>query len=423
MVRFPAFATIQECFVYSGCLLPMEDVLGEASADACESAPKRLSSERELNALRRENKLLRWRLTHADQHLRDLEALTRDLPPSIDPLTCLRDLKLRMALLLEAGGMLMMRATRCEQLAMHDDPRQAIVAAPNRVREALAAPLALVGESSAGHIVTLPPGAVRSSVPVSALLARLDWPARGAGVLVFLRRVDVGGFDAEAALALEAMLAHCLHVQRSAQAVANLRAASLETVALLANVIETRDQYTRGHSERVGLLALLLGRALRLPDAELRDLEWAGMLHDVGKIGISGSILNKSEPLSHAEMSRIRQHPRIGFEIMYSVSTLAPILPAVLHHHERFDGTGYPDGLHGTEIPRMARIVQIADVFDALTSDRPYRARLSYDDAVLELQRGAGTLTDPDLTALFLSELAALKHNDPARFRHLIAAE
>lgn len=199
--------------------------------------------------------------------------------------------------------------------------------------------------------------------------------------------------------------------------------AARQTVAALANVIEARDRYTRGHSDRVGWLARLTGQALELPPAHVEALEWAGMLHDVGKVGIPEQILNKPGRLTPEEYEQVRQHPRMSYEMLRPVVSLGPVLPAVLHHHENHDGSGYPDGLRGEQIPLDARILRIADLFDAITSNRSYRSGMTFEGAIAELRGGAGRITDPRVTAAFIDAILSYRRTDPddfeRRFGHI----
>src|SRR5690348_14039046 len=150
----------------------------------------------------------------------------------------------------------------------------------------------------------------------------------------------------------------------------------LETIVALANSIDSKDAYTRGHSQRVGDTAVEIGRELGLTERELKLLHYGGILHDIGKIGIVESILLKQSRLTEEEMLVMRDHPTIGDSIIGPVTFLNSVRSAVRNHHERWDGTGYPDGLKGDEIPLLARIVNCADTFDACTSTRPYQKAL-----------------------------------------------
>jgi len=181
-----------------------------------------------------------------------------------------------------------------------------------------------------------------------------------------------------------------------------LRQTNLDTVEMLAETIDAKDPYTRGHCNRVRTLTLETARAAGLDPSELQMLEYAALLHDVGKIGVPESLLNKTGPLSDDELQQFRRHTTIGENILRTVAFFAPCLPVVRSHHEWFDGSGYPDGLSGGEIPRRARIVSVADAYDAMTSNRPYRAALSTDEALARLDAGSGTQFDPEVLRVFV---------------------
>ncbi len=178
-----------------------------------------------------------------------------------------------------------------------------------------------------------------------------------------------------------------------------------DKVAALIDAIEAKDSYTRGHSESVARYVLLLGRTLGLSLAECRVLEVAAHLHDVGKVAIDRAILCKTGKLTHDERRLIRNHPLIGVSILGSLSIPSEVVSAVRHHHERYDGLGYPDGLSGASIPLGARILSLADAFDAMTSDRPYRTAKQIRDAVDELWIEAGRQFDPALVPVFVRAL------------------
>lgn len=176
-----------------------------------------------------------------------------------------------------------------------------------------------------------------------------------------------------------------------------------QTVMALANAIEAKDPYTRGHSERVADLSMKAAEALNLSKQEKEHLRFAAILHDVGKIGISVSLLRKDRGLETAEEDEIRSHPERGVQILEPVHFLKPVLPAIRHHHERYDGRGYPLGLKGKEIPFKARIIAVADAWDAMLSDRPYRRALSVGEAREEMVRNRGTQFDPEVVDFFVS--------------------
>lgn len=178
-----------------------------------------------------------------------------------------------------------------------------------------------------------------------------------------------------------------------------------EALHALVAAVEARDSYTHGHSERVAELAVRIGTRMRLPAATLRALAQGAYLHDVGKIGIPDAILNKNGPLDPEERSWIEQHPVVGAEIVRRAESLRHALAAVRHHHERFDGTGYPDGLRGTEIPLIARITSVADVWDALTSTRAYRPAWREEEALAHLLAGRGSQFDPTCVEAFVAHL------------------
>lgn len=174
------------------------------------------------------------------------------------------------------------------------------------------------------------------------------------------------------------------------------------TISSLVLTLETRDPYTQGHTERVTKFALLIGKAMGLPADALNTLHYAAEIHDIGKISIPDFILNKPSSLNKLERRMIQLHPVKGAQILGPLEFLQQVIPIVRHHHERFDGTGYPDRLKGTRIPLLARILACADSYDAMTSERPYKARMSVAEAVREIRRNAGTQFDPKIAALFI---------------------
>jgi putative nucleotidyltransferase with HDIG domain len=170
-----------------------------------------------------------------------------------------------------------------------------------------------------------------------------------------------------------------------------------DIVDALSAALDAKSSFMCGHSERVAELSLLLAKGLRLPVAEQKMIHIGGHLHDIGKIGIPDSILNKPGKLTEAEFAMIRQHPVVGDTIVGKVKVFHSITNIVRHHHERFDGKGYPDGLRGEEISLGARIVAVADAFDAMTSIRTYRSKLSLRDAIEETKRCRGSQFDPNI--------------------------
>ncbi|MFZ9914309.1 MAG: HD-GYP domain-containing protein [Phycisphaerales bacterium] len=182
----------------------------------------------------------------------------------------------------------------------------------------------------------------------------------------------------------------------------DLDAMFLGSLSALVSAIDAKDPYTRGHSQRVALLSRQIGEAAGLSPRELKDVHIAGLVHDVGKIGVPEHILRKKDRLDDAEFEQIKQHPEIGWRILRDIPQFAPVLGGVRHHHERFDGRGYPHGLAGRDIPLFARIIAIADTFDAMSSTRTYRAARPRAAVLAELRRCAGMQFDPQLLGAFL---------------------
>ena len=171
---------------------------------------------------------------------------------------------------------------------------------------------------------------------------------------------------------------------------------------VLTGAIEARDPYTRGHSSRVTELAEAVARRLGWNDQRIESLRLGGPLHDIGKLAISHEVLHKEGRLDAKELAEIREHPKTGAKLLLRVAALRAAIPYVLYHHERWDGTGYPSGRAGEEIPLEARVLAVADAFDAMTSDRPYRLALSQAEALAEVERCAGTQFDPRIAQVFL---------------------
>jgi HD-GYP domain-containing protein (c-di-GMP phosphodiesterase class II) len=166
------------------------------------------------------------------------------------------------------------------------------------------------------------------------------------------------------------------------------------TVASLIRAVETKDYYTRGHSERVAKASAMLAEQLGMREDRLEMLHYAGMLHDVGKLGVPTKLLQKTGPLDDAEFDTIKLHPTRGVEMVSGIAFLNEAMLGIRHHHERVDGLGYPDGLAGDQIPEFARIIAVADAFDSMTSTRSYRSARSVEAAMRELKRWAGTQFD-----------------------------
>ena len=181
-----------------------------------------------------------------------------------------------------------------------------------------------------------------------------------------------------------------------------LERAYLDTIGILRQTVEAKDPYTRGHSDRVSEYSVLTGKKLGLDEKTLHILKIGGLFHDIGKIGIPDSILLKESKLSDEEYSQIKNHPMIGVHMLGDAAIFTDILPIVKHHHERYDGRGYPSQLVGDDIPYVARIAAVADTFDAMTSKRSYRDSLPIDVVRAEIERCSGTQFDPNIAKVFL---------------------
>jgi len=188
----------------------------------------------------------------------------------------------------------------------------------------------------------------------------------------------------------------------SAEGPNSLPQSILDTVTSLAYAIDAKDQYTQGHSQKVAAYAALLAEAIGMSEAEVEEIRLAAVLHDVGKVGIPEQILNKSGPLNHDEWETMKTHVLYGGRLLEPLPPLARIRKMVLHHHEFFDGSGYPDALAGNSIPVGARILTIADSYDTITSDRSYKKGRTADEALMELERCANSQFDPELIAAFV---------------------
>jgi len=186
------------------------------------------------------------------------------------------------------------------------------------------------------------------------------------------------------------------------QAYRILKKSHMDSVKVLAEAIDAKDPYTRGHSDRVKRMSLAIARQMGFSEEKLENLEYGALLHDIGKIGIKDEILRKQSSLSSEEYQHIRKHPLIGVKILEGVDFFKHKIPMIRHHHEHFDGSGYPDGLAGEAIPLEARIISLPDAFDAMTSTRPHRGIMPLQDVLAELERHKGKQFDPQILEIFL---------------------
>lgn len=247
------------------------------------------------------------------------------------------------------------------------------------------------------HLPEGPEGFVTRNLMCAPLLLQ----GRGIGVLEVLNRKDGRSFGERDLRLLEAIANQAVRPIENARLYENIRSITLSTVEALASAIDAKDRYTLGHSRRVTEYARALGRAIDLRDDQMEELTFVGLLHDIGKIAVDDRILNKAGALTVEERDKINIHPSRGAEILEHVAFLEEKVPGVKHHHERWDGGGYPDGLKEEQIPLYAQLISIADAFDAMTSDRPYRSGMAADEARSRVLAGSGTQFAPRFVALF----------------------
>jgi HD-GYP domain-containing protein (c-di-GMP phosphodiesterase class II) len=237
------------------------------------------------------------------------------------------------------------------------------------------------------------------------------------GVMEVLNRLGGRTFTREDMELLQALGHQSAIALQNAQLYQNLQESFLATVRSLAQAVDAKDSYTAGHSSRVTAYSVLIAEELKCPEQEVRNIRMSGLLHDVGKIGIRDSVLSKPGKLDDEEFLVMKSHPSVGAGILSPVRQLKEVIPGVLNHHERYDGKGYPMGLQGEDIPLAGRIIGVADAFDAMTSDRVYRPRLSDEVALAELKKHSGTQFDSRIVKAFLSAYDKGKiKTEPSKF-------
>ena len=240
----------------------------------------------------------------------------------------------------------------------------------------------------------------------SVLCVLLRTPRRRIGVLHLDRSFWQHAFTEDDLHLADALAAHVSAAIESAQLLKKQKDLFLKTITILAQAVELRDDYTGGHTQRVTRYATMLAQQLELPDDQIELIKIGTPLHDIGKIGIDDAILRKPGRLTAQEFAVMQTHTTLGAEILHTIPEMQPIIPIVRNHHERWDGTGYPDRLTGDEIPLLARIVAVADAFDAMTSNRPYHADRKGKPpaaAFAEVEKQAGRQFDPKVAAAFLA--------------------
>ncbi len=193
--------------------------------------------------------------------------------------------------------------------------------------------------------------------------------------------------------------------RRSFELYTKMRKVYLDTIRALAAAIDAKDPYTKGHSERVAETSVALAQELNLSDRDIENIEYTALLHDIGKIGIADNILGKNSRLTDKEFDKIKEHTTMGAKIIEPVDFLKNSYEAIYHHHEKYNGAGYPDGLKEKDIPLFARIITVADAYDAMGSDRPYRKKLNKDKILEELKDQSGKQFDPEVVKALISIL------------------
>ncbi len=246
--------------------------------------------------------------------------------------------------------------------------------------------------------------------PYSVLAVPLELPHKRIGVVSLIRDADSCLYTEQDLQLLVVFASHTASALQNAHLYSRMRTMNQDVIRSFAQAVEVKDLYTRGHSERVAAYACRLGRALELDAKSLDQLHIAGMLHDIGKIGIPDNILNKPGSLTDEEYTVMKRHSFLGREILAQVGALTDVAKIIYHHHERYDGRGYPDGLAGDETPFLARIIGLVDSYEAMTSSRSYRQALP-QDAVLEiLDKNAGKQWDKALTNTWITIVEREQH-------------
>ncbi len=241
------------------------------------------------------------------------------------------------------------------------------------------------------------------TMPITVSLGIASWPTDGVMKEEIIARADAALYRAKQAGRNRTCLSSDLDKPELPKISTELEARprALSIIYALAATVDAKDHYTYGHSRKVSDYSVAIAEALDMPQDRIATIRAASLLHDIGKVGIPDSILSKEGPLTDEEWEPVRIHPKLGVEILRHIIDLVNCLPAILHHHEHYDGKGYPSGLKGDSIPLEGRILAIADAYDAMTSPRPYREQLSSQSALEELRRCAGTQFDPELVELF----------------------
>jgi len=379
-------------------------------------SPTGLDLRAHMLRLQAENETLEYELARCQEQLSFVLDVSGHISNAQDPEAIQRDVLARFAALLGARVLFMDRAGCCMQVDVGLTAADLAALTPDRVRAALARQIEVVRESRCALALKSTEPCVAALDGAQPLLGAFHRADAETGVVIALRDPSQPPFEAGDVAAAEAVLAYGAQVLGGVLTVRHLQRTALETVCTLVNAIDAKDNYTSDHSERVGGLARLIGQALGLSKARLQVLEWSGLLHDVGKIGVPERILNKPGTLTPPEFEDMKRHPRVGYDMLKPVAQFAPMLDAVLYHHENHDGSGYPEGLGGQRIPLDAQIIHVVDIFDALTTNRPYRESYAFEQALTVLEEGAGSVTEPGVTRLFVKTLRRLMAEQPGDF-------
>lgn len=375
-----------------------------------------------LDKLQAENDSLGRDLLRCYEQLNLVFEITEHLATLDDPDAIQQILLRRYAAMLNAGALYIERDGVCRAVEPLETGHAPLRLPPELLRATLQEEIETIRQRPHASVPVLGPAVREQLGGAHLLLGAVRRPNSQPSVVIALRAGGEPAFDSNDMLASDSVLGYGGQILTNVAMVRHLQQMAIETVCALANAIDAKDNYTCGHSERVGWLARLTGAALGLPKSDLQVLEWAGLLHDVGKIGISERILNKPGQLTPEEFEEIKKHPRMSYEVLRPVERFGPVLDAVLYHHENHDGSGYPEGLAGDRIPLSARIIHVVDVFDALTTTRPYRRGFTIAQAIETLRAEAGRVTDPHITEVFIKAFFRYQLEQPAdcarRFAH-----
>lgn len=369
-----------------------------------------------LELLQQENEALGRELLRSYEQINLVFDITDNIAKMREPETIKRALLQRFGAMIGAGAMFLDHNGQFTPIELVGSLGRRLELEPQSVRDCLATEIELVRQTQRAQVPTRTESMQQRLDRAHVMVVSLRRHEAEAAVMVVLRDQAEPAFDSGDMLSSESVLDYGGQVLSNVLMVRHLQQSAVEMVRALANAIDAKDNYTRGHSERVGWLARLTGTALGLPDSELELLEWAGVLHDVGKIGISEQILNKPGKLTADEYEEMKRHPRLSYEVLKPVGRLGPVLDGVLYHHENWDGSGYPEGLRGEQIPLSARIIRIVDTFDALTSTRSYRQGFDIERAFRILREEIDRSVEPRITEVFIETFERYVREQPEDF-------